>query len=386
MANSFFPLRQVGNLDLQNLGETLWDWRFCGSCVDKPSCTASGSCPWSRAGRLSSYWAAFKAITKTYIPDHVGDPPALRHHKDLLDLIKVIKDRPKTSRKDLILEHFGRRMSIENGRCTHDQNKAFGIAASILLCMASADSHERMNTIEAGMPFPPWRDTLSIETYMDETFPQDLNAYFDYNRSYSERGVVLGALSVRNLQSVRINLEATSDIRYHLMFDNSTRVLQVFHCTSVLQEILLASKENPAASYLPQALILELLDTMQLLFPPNQETSDLRGSLVRRQGFDADLLFNESAGFRRHDDLMEVTYAYFGNRLARLYDELKDPSPRNWFERLFEGGTKSAERKMLMATTIGVFIAVTIGLLGLVIAGFQAWVGYQQWKHPVKDQ
>lgn len=60
-------------------------------------------------------------------------------------------------------------------------------------------------------------------------------------------------------------------------------------------------------------------------------------------------------------------------------------APASWIERLFEGGGKSAERKMLMATTIGVFIAVTIGLFGLVIAGFQAWVGYQQWKHPVKE-
>ncbi|KAF9694934.1 hypothetical protein EKO04_007176 [Ascochyta lentis] len=169
------------------------------------------------------------------------------------------------------------------------------------------------------------------------------------------------------------------------MFENTTRVLQVFHDTPVLRQIVLAFKENPAASYLPQALVLEILDTMHVLFPPNQETYDLRSSLVRKEGFDTDLLFNESAGFRQHDEPMEITYAYFGNRLARLYDELKDPSPRNWFERLFEGGTKSAERKMLMATTIGVLIAVTIGLFGLVIAGFQAWVGYQQWKHPVKD-
>jgi hypothetical protein len=35
-----------------------------------------------------------------------------------------------------------------------------------------------------------------------------------------------------------------------------------------------------------------------------------------------------------------------------------------------------------MTTMIGVFIAVLIGLLSLAVSCFQAWVGYQQWKHP----
>jgi hypothetical protein len=105
---------------------------------------------------------------------------------------------------------------------------------------------------------------------------------------------------------------------------------------------------------------------------------------VKKGGFEKDMLRYTTERFTR-DNEPEVDYSYYGERLAVLYEELKDHSPRNWFERRFEGGTKSTERRMLMATTIGVFIAVTIGLLGLVIAGFQAWVGYQQWKHPVKD-
>jgi hypothetical protein len=105
--------------------------------------------------------------------------------------------------------------------------------------------------------------------------------------------------------------------------------------------------------------------------------------MATKHGFQEDFLRYKISWFKRDDD-SEVDYSYFGDRLLELHNELEDPSPRNWFERLFEGGSKSAERKMLMATTIGVFIAVTIGLFGLVIACFQAWVGYQQWKHPVK--
>jgi len=37
----------------------------------------------------------------------------------------------------------------------------------------------------------------------------------------------------------------------------------------------------------------------------------------------------------------------------------------------------------MMATLIGVMIAVVMGFLGLVVAIFQAWVTYQQWKYPI---
>lgn len=36
-----------------------------------------------------------------------------------------------------------------------------------------------------------------------------------------------------------------------------------------------------------------------------------------------------------------------------------------------------------MATFIGVAFAVVLGILGLAVGMFQAWVGYQQWQHPV---
>jgi hypothetical protein len=77
------------------------------------------------------------------------------------------------------------------------------------------------------------------------------------------------------------------------------------------------------------------------------------------------------------------SYPYFGTRLAELYNEVQNPTPRGrfypWLER------KSGARYVMMATMIGVFIAIVIGILGLGLASFQAWVSYQQWKHPVHD-
>ncbi|KAJ8106301.1 hypothetical protein OPT61_g9625 [Boeremia exigua] len=66
-------------------------------------------------------------------------------------------------------------------------------------------------------------------------------------------------------------------------------------------------------------------------------------------------------------------------------DELQNPTPRTaldgWFEK-----KSGAQRNMLMATMIGAFVTVVIGILGLGVGGIQVWLAYQQWKHPVRDE
>lgn len=63
-----------------------------------------------------------------------------------------------------------------------------------------------------------------------------------------------------------------------------------------------------------------------------------------------------------------------------LYDELRDPNPRGIFHWL---QVRSKGRHVMMATIAGVVFAVVLGLLTLAVGVFQAWVSYQQWKHPV---
>jgi uncharacterized membrane protein SpoIIM required for sporulation len=39
----------------------------------------------------------------------------------------------------------------------------------------------------------------------------------------------------------------------------------------------------------------------------------------------------------------------------------------------------------MLATMVGVVIAIMLGFLGLAVGIFQSWVPYQAWKHPVND-
>lgn len=64
-----------------------------------------------------------------------------------------------------------------------------------------------------------------------------------------------------------------------------------------------------------------------------------------------------------------------------LYDWMENQRPRGgmaaWLEQ------KSKARHVMLATLIGVIIAVALGMLGLVVAIIQTWISYQAWKHPV---
>jgi hypothetical protein len=132
---------------------------------------------------------------------------------------------------------------------------------------------------------------------------------------------------------------------------------------------------------LPRQLALETLDSIQkVLFPLSDPKSySLLLSLTSTSYFDPDSLF-ESTSIRNPEE-KEIAYNYHGARLADLYEELENPSPRGWLEKWLE--RRSGARYVMMATLGGVAIAILLGIASLAVGIYQAWLNYQQWKHPV---
>lgn len=129
--------------------------------------------------------------------------------------------------------------------------------------------------------------------------------------------------------------------------------------------------------------MLEVLDTLyHVIFPRDVNSQTTLSALIRKQRFDSELRQYEQSRYKRDDD-PDVDYSFFGNQMTAICEELQNPTPRRGWESWFQ--KYSAQRYMLMATMIGVFIAVLLGVLGLGVSAFQAWVSYQQWKHPVKE-
>jgi len=132
---------------------------------------------------------------------------------------------------------------------------------------------------------------------------------------------------------------------------------------------------------LPRQVALEILDSIQkILFPrTDKKSSKILDSLTATQGFDPDCCRFESANIRTANE-KDIQYNYFGARLAELYNELENPTPRGmerWFQR------KSGARYVMIATLVGVLIAIILGIASLAISGYQACLGYQQWQHPI---
>ncbi|KAF3038132.1 hypothetical protein E8E12_006176 [Didymella heteroderae] len=374
---SDYPLEAIADVDLQNLGKRLWKWQLCSDCDGMPDCK-SLTCPWSRRDRIQPVLRRYERLCSYYMPD-VVKRPALRRHQDLLNIMRLIQDRPNETKEQLMAQHF---VSPSRPIPTSDQERAFNLAVSVLLSLNCGVPNDCADNLEESADSFPWASGLSVTQFVDAAVERGTNGIpSQYLQSF-----ISSELSARQLSSkAGIRFEATDDIRSHLRLDLSSRVVYIFDCTAALEETLSATRQSSQRSILPRALLLEILHTIyKVLFPPGRESKRFAKYLTKRCGFEKNFLRYRIRWYGRDDD-PDVDFSYFGERLKELNHELNDPSPRNWFERLFEGGTRSAERKMLMATTIGVIIAVTIGLFGLVIAGFQAWVGYQQWKHPIKD-
>ncbi|CAN9413435.1 unnamed protein product [Alternaria alternata] len=379
--NTRFLLNKVDSKQLQKLSKAIWNWKTCGTCTGDATC-GQAECPWSRAERLHTFWNRYKALTAAYVPEYTkGSSPALSSHDDLIRLIQAIQDGPDLDRESIIKSHFSAQNS--NGKvCTDatDRDRAVNIAASVMFMINCGTSLDCADILEEGGPSISWRSSLTATEFVSEAFPRESVGFLERSLEDTKFSDFLDSLTASKLVKAGFKLEPTDDLRGHLTMDYSgkRKVIRVFHCSAVLKEMLLASRPDGSRCLIPRLLALEVLDTLYcILFK-----DDASEALVPKYGLDLDLLQCGVSRYRRKDE-PEVDYTYIGTRLKEIYDEIQHPSPRrdweNWFQKY------SAQRHMLMATMIGVFIAVVIGILGLGISGFQAYVSYQQWKHPVKD-
>lgn len=136
-----------------------------------------------------------------------------------------------------------------------------------------------------------------------------------------------------------------------------------------------------ARGNIPRDLALETLVTLQeILFPLESESQSLLRTLVTKQCYDPDGLRVDVRQYRRAEE-KTVQLRYWGKRLDDLYEQMQNPTPTGYVEKWME--RRSGARYVMMATLGGVLFAVVLGMLSLGVSIFQAWVGYQQWKHPV---
>ncbi|KAL9130278.1 MAG: hypothetical protein Q9217_001489 [Psora testacea] len=384
-----FPLTDVNESDLQRLAQILWSWSFCERCEQGRSCVTE-SCDWQRAKRLKPYFDRYKILTASYEPEDVRTP-AMSTHEDLLEIIRRLKANADEERAQLTSIAFRNRSKSDSLPPTEDQRYAINLAVKIMTMINCSAQQQNRELIEQGTFGLPWRDDISLSQFILHVFPLK-----------SELGLEIGdmnppltlkdSLRATNLKkSLGLKFRGTDDLRMHLILDRNEYVIYIYHHTAFLKENLRLTKDKPTdisisetlkSGALPRQLVLETLDSIQkVLFPlTDTKSKSLLRSLVRRSSFDPDCLSFESTSIR-NDYERDISYTYLDSRLLDLYAELENPTPQGWLEKWFE--RKSGARYVMMATLIGVIAAVALGIIGVAIGAFQAWVAYQQWKHPI---
>ena len=136
---------------------------------------------------------------------------------------------------------------------------------------------------------------------------------------------------------------------------------------------------NSYRGTLPPQLLLETVYSLQsILFPSyDPNSSDELDRLLRKQGFDPDLRLYEALARKDPDDFQ---YVYWGDRLSKLYDAVKNPPPRHRLGRWLE--LHATDRNALYVAIIALVFTAVFGFMSVAIAALQTWISWQAWKHP----
>ncbi|KAI2629191.1 hypothetical protein GGS26DRAFT_559777 [Hypomontagnella submonticulosa] len=388
---SLYPLVEVSREDLAGICEVLWGWTPCRDWSMGHSCQKrleGIDCICRRADILTPFFDFYRDVTAYYVPELTsGSVPALRTHKDLLTIMKFIKSCPDISRSDLTREHFG--LCTQRGfqiPPSSDQNRAFSLAARVMTMMQCSLEDRPDGLLETGLIPATWRSDQSFGQFIHSVIPREHEVTFESHIDNSPTIILpLGSITAKRLEKDgKLKIVPTDDLRNHLFLDEKTGTVAVYHYTSVLKENLMAFSEcktSPSCETVPRQLALETLDTLRhVIFPIEPESQSILRSLVSREKFDPDNCRIDAVS-SQHANGGPIRYEYWGARLLRLQNELEHPTPRgiveNWLER------RSGSRYIMLVTLAGVFIAILLGILSLSVSIFQAWVSWQQWKHPI---
>ncbi|KAF9881804.1 hypothetical protein CkaCkLH20_00950 [Colletotrichum karsti] len=379
-----FPLESVSRAQLQELCEILWH--------QPKDADATSSQPWgthspqqSRKTKLEPYFQFYREMTASYIYD--AFPPdevqALRSHEDLFNIARLIRDKSDVKRADLVKDYFDSRRD-DGETLPEDEDRAFNLAVRVMLMVGCSFEGQIGGLLELGTEPSIWRNEQSLQDFVSATFPTRHNPVLDDDDVLPDMKSALRATRLKKVAG--LTFEGTDDLRNHLRLNHKTGVVEVFHHTTVLKEYLRASKDQigqGASSLLPRQLALETIDSLQkVLFPLDKDSQALLLSLVSKQSLDPDCRSLSYPSYR-HEHERKVTYQYWGSRLVDLYEELENPKPRDTLGLWLKANSK--ERHVMLATLVGVMIAIILGILSLVVGIFQAWVAYEAWKHPVKE-
>ncbi|KAI9729555.1 MAG: hypothetical protein M1834_006751 [Cirrosporium novae-zelandiae] len=388
-----YPLQKTTESQLLQLCQELWSWPSCENCHNTGNCETN-NCPWKRSTQLMRFFKYYKDLCASYHSDSATDKKAaLQSHDNLFGAIRKLKSDPHISRAELKHRLFGNRPD-EQQASVLDQDRAINLALKVIFMVNCGAQSPELDILEQGAYHVRWKDDISFKQYVTDIFPTTDYPIINDDNEGPLLDLKTALTAIKLTKHAGLKFQPTDDLRRHLRLDRKNGIVEIFHHTAFLKEYLRLtigkSHNRPSADYLelgmlPRQLALECLDSLQkVIFPATCHKSlNLLISLTTNSSFDPNCLEFNSIEIRTPDE-RNISYRYFGTRLIELYSELENPTPRGRLEKWLQ--RRSGARYAMLATVIGVAIAVLLGMASLAVGVYQAWIAYQQWQHPLGSE
>lgn len=252
-----YPLEAASDADLRELSRALWGWHECPAAAGNGA-SCGPACPWSRYYKLAHFHSLYRELASSYVPDlYYGCSPALRHHKDLSEIIRCLKAHPDVPRTQLMLQYFGARRlnTAVEAPTPEDQERAFTLAARVMTSVACSSEDVESAILELGTEPVPWRGAMSISQFLLAAFPLSNTLSLAPLPGSRRNNNVRPRLSAETITKTgRLRVQPTDDIRNHLRIDIKSRTLQVYQQTSALKENLRATQNLSATATVAEAI------------------------------------------------------------------------------------------------------------------------------------
>ncbi|KAL4904657.1 hypothetical protein BDW74DRAFT_168263 [Aspergillus multicolor] len=328
-----------------------------------------------------AYFALYKSIfcSSNHSTAIQVDEPVFTSHADVLQCVERLRQNPSLTRQQL-----ADTLSPNGSASQKEKDVALESMVRVVFMLDCSQTYARSFRVGYYSP-TAWNSNDPFFAYVQRALPMHTGS-FDVHRH--KKALKAWKLKKRH----NLQFRPTDIIAEHLLYDPSTRTVQVFHHTAYLQAhysrcasqpITQQAPDSLKGGTLPPQLLLETLHSIHyILFPmsndPRGRSRALLSSLMRKQNFDPDVEWVES--YTRADVPSDFAYQYWNDRLEILYRIVKDRPPRNRFVSWIERHT--SERNALTVAILGLFLSALFGFLACLIGIAQLVVSILAWKRP----
>jgi hypothetical protein len=307
---------------------------------------------------LNDFWPetkfsrpAFDGASSDAILDHVADElEQIRHHEEhfaaqslgsVFTILPVIKASISVPYRELVCK-VRDRLSDTTECAIHC---LIELSVRIWLTMNVRSQNMFMRPMSAGDELLDWTGDVSLERLLKDRFGRHARRLQDHDAAKFDSAFTATYLT----SNCGLSLRWTDDITNHLSFDSKNCILTVYRHKACL----LSHLANRQGCPIRADVLEEMLDTMDLLFPPLMHATK---ALLRKEHQES--IF--SLGCHRSHRLLELEhYKYFGHALSELMHAF-DKTPRTWKQLAFDRRNKLEWSAFWVTVMVGLLTVISI--------------------------